>query len=262
MASGTVDPKKEAVRLTRLWQQFGPNAYPIDLDELVKGVILTSGFSDKLIVDRRKFDGFEGALVRTEGTRNWTMLLNTDISNTRRQRFTFAHELGHFMCHREFRCRFSDNEDSLNDFKDQFEYQANVFASWLLMPANLLREEFDSVPWKTETLQAIGKRFDCSLQASALRCVKLSSRPIAFVVSRDGIILWAAKSSSAPYLTSYCFGDELPEGSHALECNLNGETSAERQAVGPIWNDSRHAFESQYFDQSGRGFQYTCIEFQ
>lgn len=262
MASKIVDPKKAAIQLTSLWQRFGRNTYPIDLDELVNGAILTSNFSDNLKVDRRKFDGFEGALVQTKGTRNWTLLLNTEISNIRRQRFTFAHELGHFMCHRKFRCQFKDSEDSLNDFQDEFERQANVFASWLLMPANLLRDEFGTAHWKIETLQAIGIRFECSLQASALRYVELSSRPIAFVVSRDGTILWAVKSKSAPYLTSYCFGDELPEGSHALECKLNGEASAERKMVGPIWNDDRHAFESQYFDQSGRGFQYTCIEFQ
>ncbi|MEM6890930.1 MAG: hypothetical protein AAF636_22755 [Pseudomonadota bacterium] len=91
MATRT-DPKREAIRLTRLWQEFGPNTYPLDLDALVNGAILTSDFSDELVIDRQRFDSFEGSLVRTTGMRKWTMLLNSRVSNARRRRFTFAHE--------------------------------------------------------------------------------------------------------------------------------------------------------------------------
>ena len=262
MQQKTTNPKKEAIRLTNLWQQHGPNTYPMDLDTLVQGAILTSGFSDQLVIDHQSFDSLEGSLVRADGTRRWTMLLNTRVSNGRRRRFTFAHELGHFMCHRDLRNNFEDSKDSLNDFRDKIETEANVFASWLLMPANLLRNEFHGAAWETETLQAIGNRFECSLQASALRYVRLCSKPIAFVVSRDGMVIWATKSKSAPYMSSYCFGDELPDGSHALESYKNGDEGSERKAVGPVWNDIYHAFESQYFDSSGQGYQYTCIEFQ
>lgn len=262
MAKKRTDPKKEAIRLTKLWQEFGPNTYPLDLDALVNGAILTSDFSDQLVIDRQRFDNFEGSLVRTKGMRKWTMLLNTRVSNARRRRFTFAHELGHFMCHRELRGKFEDSEASLNNFRDEIETEANVFASWLLMPANLLRGEFQQTGWETATLQAIADRFECSLQASALRHVQLSPKPLAFVVSRDGMILWTTKSGSAPYMTSYLFGHELPAGSHAMECFQNGDEGMARQAVGPVWNDTRHAFESQYFDHSGQGYQYTCIEFQ
>lgn len=106
-----------------------PNTYPLNLDELVSGAILTSDFSDTLVIDRKHFDSFEGSLVRTNGTRKWTMLLNTRVANGRRRRFTFAHELGHFMCHRELRDKFEDSDETLNDFRDVIETEANVFAS-------------------------------------------------------------------------------------------------------------------------------------
>lgn len=256
------DPKKEAIRLTQLWQQYGPNTYPLNLDELVSGAILTSDFSDTLVMDHKRFDSFEGSLVRTIGTRKWTMLLNTDVANGRRRRFTFAHELGHFMCHREMRDKFEDSDETLNDFRDEIETEANVFASWLLMPANLIRSEFGGIQWATDALQEIGNRFECSLQASALRYVHLSPKPIAFIVSRDGMILWSTKSEAAPYMARYRFGDELPAGSHALNCCNSRDIGVERQAVGPVWSEYRHAFESQYFDGTGLGYQYTCIEFQ
>lgn len=42
------------------------------------------------------------------------------------------------MCHRDRRDKFEDNDSSLEDFIDPIENEANTFASWLLIPANLL----------------------------------------------------------------------------------------------------------------------------
>ncbi len=261
-AKKTTNPIKEAIRLSSLWQKFGPNRYPLDIEALIDGAILTSSFSDTLVIDRNHFDSLEGALVRTRGTRRWAILLNEKIRNTRRQRFTLAHELGHFMCHRELRDCFGDSEETLNDFRDGIETEANIFASWLLMPANLIRKEFAHSTWNTDTLCEMGNRFDCSLQASALRYVRLSTKPIAFVVSRDGFILWACKSDSAPFMVRYAFGDELPEGSQARKNHGNDGACSSHQAVGTVWNERYPAVESWYSDRSGNGYQYTCIEFE
>ncbi|WP_111560140.1 ImmA/IrrE family metallo-endopeptidase [Paracoccus sediminilitoris] len=254
-------PTKEAIRLTNLWQKYGPNTYPLDIAELIDGAFRDSGFDGQLTTKRGCFDSFEGCLVRTKDSQNWTILLNDMVENKRRQRFTHAHELGHFMCHRGLRDRFEDSDASLNDFRDNIESEANLFASWLLMPANIIRDEFSGSRWDAATLCQVGCRFECSLQASALRLVSLSSKPIAFVVSRDGIILWACKSASAPYMAAYCFGDELPETSLALVAHREGSGSLEAEDSGDAWNNFFHAKESQYFDTSGRGYQYTCIEF-
>lgn len=256
-------PEKEAIRLTQVWQKYGPNTYPLDLEQLIDGAILTSGFSDQLVVKKQPFESLEGSLVRTHGARKWTILLNSRVSNARRRRFTLGHELGHFMCHREIQERFEDSEDSLNNFHDSIEREANVFAAWLLMPANLLRSEFQSLNWETGTLRDIGNRFECSLQASALRYIQIfKNKPVGFVVSRDGMVLWASKSEKAPFMKSFCFGDELPEASQAAQHKSENEMCIERESVGYAWNDVHPAFESQYFDASGRGYQYTCIEFQ
>ena len=57
-------------------------------------------------------------------------MLNSEIENKRRQRFTYAHELGHFMCHLRLRDRFEDSEETLNDFRDEIETEteADVFS--------------------------------------------------------------------------------------------------------------------------------------
>lgn len=254
-------PNSEAIRLTQLWQEHGPNTYPLDIAGLIDGAIQRSGFRGSLKTRKRRFSSFEGCLVRAKNTDRWTILLNEKVRNKRRLRFTHAHELGHFMCHREMRDRFVDDEESLNDFHDAIETEANVFASWLLMPANLLRNEFARDRWTTDTLRKIGNRFECSLQASALRYVELSSKPTAFVVSRDGIILWACKSDTAPFMSSYCFGDPLPKGSPALTASNSGVCSGAPERSEYSWNEFQQSTETQYFDTSGHGYQYTCIEF-
>lgn len=255
-------PIREANRLTRLWQDHGPNTYPMDISTLIDGALQNSDFSGELKTKIGSYDSFEGCLVKTKNTEKWTILLNSEVENKRRQRFTYAHELGHFMCHRNIRDCFEDSNETLNDFKDEVENEANLFASWLLMPANLLRDEFSDIGWKTASLCEIGNRFECSLQASALRFVGVSSKPAAFIVSRDGMVIWGCKSKSAPFMSAYRFGDELPTGSHALSAHVSGETCELQQDSGTSWNEYQTAKESQYFDYSGRGYQYTCIEFE
>lgn len=257
-----MSPKNEAMRLTKFWQTFGPNVYPLDLEKLIEGVIQTSDFADNLNIIERKFDGLEGALIRTKCQRHWTILLNTEIKNSRRRRFTLAHELGHFMCHRDQKDNFEDSDASLENFNDHLEFEANTFASWLLLPANLIRCEFGQGIWNVKRLRDLGSRFECSLQASALRYVALSSRPIAFVVSRDGVINWCCKSKSAPFMSRYKFGDELPPKSLAAFHHLYEDESEEVGGSGFAWSEISEATESQYLDRSGLGYQYTCIEFE
>ena len=218
---------------------------------MIDGALDGSDYSGELKTNIKNFDSLEGCLVRTKKTDKWTILLNVQTENKRRQRFTYAHELGHFMCHRLLQDRFEDNVETLNDFQSEIEAEANVFASWLLMPTNVLREEFKGISWNTEMLCEIGNRFECSLQATALRFVSLSNKPIAFVVSRDGMVNWACKSDSAPFMTAYRCGDELPESARSSDCE-----------IGTSWNAVRPSRESQYIDNSGRGYQYTCIEFE
>lgn len=251
-----VQPTKAAIRLTNLWQNFGGNTYPLDIDELVKRAIQDSSFADELIIKREQFDSIEGALVRVPKTRTWTILLNSEFENERRERFTFAHELGHFFCHRELQPKFQDTTDTLNDYRDELEREANAFAAWLLMPANITRDEFAHKFWDVSNLRAMGNRFEASLQACGLRFIDLCPRPTAFVVSRDGMINWATKSASAPFMQRFQFGDELP-----VVPGTTDDTTAPIRVSRDLWAEGYEAHESHYYDQSGLGYQYTCIEF-
>jgi hypothetical protein len=131
------------------------------------------------------------------------------------------------------------------------------------MPANIVRSEFSKENWDTTTLCKLGIRFECSLQASALRYVDVfQNKSVAFIVSRDGIVLWGTKSKNAPYVTSLRFGDDLPEGSNAKSAWKNRSDEYVLVESEDVWSKYKTATESQYFDISGLGYQYTCISFE
>lgn len=99
-----------------------------------------------------------------------------------RQRFSIAHELGHFMLHSKSSNLFIDatpiffRDDHSADGTEYQEIQANAFAAELLMPEKILREQlrnrpidaFDDLP-----LRQLAARFGVSVQALSIRLTRL-----------------------------------------------------------------------------------------
>lgn len=72
-----------------------------------------------------------GKLSYSDGL--WTISINS-LHSKKRQKFTLAHELGHYILHKEKNAEFKDTVFFRNDVLDSMEYKANEFASELLMP--------------------------------------------------------------------------------------------------------------------------------
>ena len=94
-----------------------------------------------------------------------------------RKRFTFAHELAHFLLHRdrlEEGQAFRENVFLLRDTESKNvlsradERQANRLAAHILMPISKLREAF-APGQPMYTVAALAKIFDVSLQAMQIR---------------------------------------------------------------------------------------------
>jgi hypothetical protein len=79
--------------------------------------------------------------VFTAGRVGWAFVEANDILP--RRRFTAAHELGHFVLHREAMGRFRADTDATvqeaEEATDQIEREANRFTAELLMPAEVCR---------------------------------------------------------------------------------------------------------------------------
>ena len=100
----------------------------------------------------------------------------------RRQRFTIAHELAHYVLHRQTSNLFVDSKLTFHRNKssaegiDRQEVEANAFAAELLMPGELLRNYWDTQPLDLHddvAMARLAARFDVSEQALTIRLMNL-----------------------------------------------------------------------------------------
>jgi Zn-dependent peptidase ImmA (M78 family) len=97
-----------------------------------------------------------------------------------RQRFTIAHETGHYVLHKDQTELFIDKKYSSVFYRDnrssEAEYtrelEANAFAAALLMPIDMLREEISKRDFdltEEDSLTSLARLFQVSRQAMAYR---------------------------------------------------------------------------------------------
>jgi Zn-dependent peptidase ImmA (M78 family) len=102
-----------------------------------------------------------------------------------RQRFTIAHELGHYILHknanndlfidREFQVLYRNQKSSQGNMKQ--EQEANAFAASLLMPERFLLNEIKQNSYNLTddaSLKNLAKQFNVSVAAMSLRLVNLN----------------------------------------------------------------------------------------
>lgn len=139
------------VNVENICQQLGIRIARVNMDE-VEQIVKKS---------------ISGAIQKRPGN-TCTILVNERDIRTR-ARFTIAHELGHFFLH------MKDNEDqvitSFRMDRSPQETQANRFATELLMPESLVREEYEKL--FIPVSDSLAKTFDVSKQAMRIRLDEL-----------------------------------------------------------------------------------------
>lgn len=101
--------------------------------------------------------------------------------HTNRQRFSIAHEIGHFVLHRGntyvdkgYRVHFRDLESGSATKRE--EMAANAFAAALLMPSAWVKRAFDEQPFDLsdeDCLERLADKFEVSPQAMTYRLINL-----------------------------------------------------------------------------------------
>ena len=137
---------------------------PLDIEWVVKEL-----FGIKLI---KKDLGHSASGFLEEINNQWCIYVNK-YDNEKRQRFTIAHELGHYILHRNnaFGSRFQHDFIFFRDENtNPIEREANNFAAELLMPkeevVSLIKEGYN-------TVNALAEKFDLSTSAVRYRAYKL-----------------------------------------------------------------------------------------
>lgn len=128
----------------------------------------------KIRISRAPSKDFSGLLIRKDGS----ALIGVNSNEAAvRQRFTIAHELGHFFLHPQ-KDTFVDYRDNKKDvMRTPRERQANMFAAALLMPRGLLEKDFRSFAKKGFTefeLQLLAEKYQVSEDAMRIRLINLN----------------------------------------------------------------------------------------
>lgn len=89
--------------------------------------------------------------------------------HSNRQRFTLAHEIGHYILGHKIISNEDMVDDTLTDTSQTPEREANYFASAILMPRIKLKEEYK----KTPSVKELSKLFEVSEQAMTIRVLEL-----------------------------------------------------------------------------------------
>ncbi len=210
-------PMAEANSLSRLLRVLPePERFPVNVENLAFE-LSRQRYKDAPITQIEPFDidGVEGLLGRHPSGKKWKIGYSSRIQSPGRVRFTLAHELGHYVLHRELRDRFRCSTEEMHDWDErEIETEANVFASFLLMPLDDFRCQVAGHPPSIELLRHCADRYGVSLMAAALKWTEIAAKRAVVLAVRDGHVLWARSSATAyksgVYLASKKLTIEVP----------------------------------------------------
>ena len=162
---------------------------PVDLEKVAEEHSIT------LVAKPRDAAGVSGMLLK-QGD-NFAIIYNTNIDNSGYQRFSIAHEFGHYFLPGHIDGLLSEQDVHISgSTNSRYEKEADKFAANLLMPKSLLPSW---VRKSTPTLGQIVKLADLcdvSVEASALRVLSLTGTPMAVARLDNGVIEYCMMSGA------------------------------------------------------------------
>lgn len=140
--------------------------------------------------------GASGWLIKSG--ESFAIAYATHIPSSGFQRFSVAHELGHYWIdsHPEHIFKNGEMHQSHAGFEqaDPIELEADYFASCLLMPGSLCKK----LIWQNKdglaAVKALADQAEASLPAAAIRYTELSHIPSAIIMSHNGVVEYCLDS--------------------------------------------------------------------
>lgn len=165
----------------------------------------------------RQVESYEGALLRIKGVPRGCVVINSAIREESRQRFTLAHEIGHFVLPDQQDLSSPCAKDSIESWDDELkrpEVDANRFAAEILMPRTVLAKYLRSEP-SFDSLRLIAELCGTSLTASGFQLMALTSFRSCLVWSKDGRVRWYKPSNE---FIRWVKKGALSESTFAADC--------------------------------------------
>ncbi|WP_137391934.1 ImmA/IrrE family metallo-endopeptidase [Rhodoligotrophos defluvii] len=171
--------------------------------------------------------GVSGMLLRHGDA--FGILYATHVQSEGFQRFSIAHELGHYFLdgHIDHVLPKDGVHASHAGFvsADPYELEADNFAAGLLMPAHLFRKALGRHEPGFVAVESVAGLCRTSLTATAIRYAELTDDAVAVVVSTGATIDYCCLSDtmkSLPQLTWLRKGSPVPRGTATARLNGNG----------------------------------------
>jgi len=211
---------------------LGAERFPVDVKELALEYSRERFPSEPISsIKALVAPGFEGMLVKHPSQSKWKIGYNDQIQSAGRIRFTLAHEFGHYLLHRTLRTDFQCTDEDMHDWDSMqrvIESEADVFASYLLMPLDDFRRQTMGQPVGIELILHCAARYGVSPMAAALKWTEIAPKRAVVLAVRDGFVLWARSNRAAvmsgAYLATKRDLIEVPSTSSLCECSAEGNS--------------------------------------
>ena len=160
--------EKIEAQAEQILAELDVRAVPVPIEDIARSLGLRIG--------RAPSTEFSGLLIRKDGH----ALIGVNSSEPRtRQRFTVAHEIGHFVLHPKKDAFVDFRKDrGAGEAKPVRERQADMFAAALLMPRKVLLKDFRRMMKNGDTEEvtaALARHYAVSEEAMRYRLINLSS---------------------------------------------------------------------------------------
>ncbi|WP_018275153.1 ImmA/IrrE family metallo-endopeptidase [Teredinibacter turnerae] len=169
-----MSPGRVEAKARKLLEQSGITSAPVDVELVAKTLGIEIQFDD--------LDDDVSGFLSVEPGRSVAVINQNHHSN--RQRFTIAHELGHYVLHvkseeglfidKKYTVHHRDHKSSLGTIEK--EREANLFASSLLMPKAIIQALLDGLRvdfFDEFETHSLAKRLGVSEQALGFRLARL-----------------------------------------------------------------------------------------
>jgi len=221
---------KGALACRFMMEKYGlddPTEFPIEL--IVSGIGATFNEYPLSNADGRIVFGKEKAIIT----------VNSNIEYEGKRRFTIAHEIGHFIMHRNLIPVHDDTDATLEYFKQgNQETEANEFASELLMPEDLFKKECNGKKFDPDLLRYLSERFKTSITSTAYKYFELGSHSICLFYSYNNQVKYWKRPYGYPHFINDRTKLKPPEDSVAAEFYNSGKIYLKKDSKQQIWKST------------------------
>lgn len=249
----TAEPTRPCAWANLLSRAWGPR-FPVDVELIA--LEYSKRFNDPIkSITKAQVDEFEGALYPLPKSGKWAILYNPDIQSKGRINFTLAHELGHYLVHRKLSpAGFECGEARVLGYDQDearriIEQEADIFASYLLMPMDDFRTQVGRDRMTLDLLGHCADRYEVSRTAAAIKWLDITDECAVLVTAVNGFVLWCWRSKAAKRQRIFFKrGMPLPSDSWAANPNLSLSATSEGVALPPnVWPVKGEAREMAIF---------------